>query len=104
MSNGRYAAKSDQLEANKALVRRVYPEWWNAKGNIGSVDEMVRPDFVGYLGGGKIRNIESLKNDIIVYQGRCSMCVTCFSQNMAAWIGEARYQSCTGPAAPRVRA
>jgi predicted ester cyclase len=68
MSNGKPTATMGSLEANKALVRRVYSEWWNANGNVGSVDEMVRSDFIGHLGGGKIRTMESLKNDIAVYQ------------------------------------
>ncbi len=69
MGHGGREAASDELEANKALVRRTYAEWWNANGNVESVDEMVRPDFIGHLGGGKVRDIESLRHDIRTYQG-----------------------------------
>lgn len=55
-------------EANKALVRRVYAEWWNARGNAASVDEMVRPDFIGHLDNGKVRTIDTLRQDIAVFQ------------------------------------
>lgn len=55
-------------EANKALVRRVYAEWWNANGNAASVDEMVKPDFIGHLDNGKIRTIDTLRHDIAVFQ------------------------------------
>lgn len=69
MGNGGREAALDALEANKALVRRTYAEWWNANGNVESVDEMVRPDFIGHLDGGKVRDIESLRHDIRTYQG-----------------------------------
>lgn len=65
---GEGTGRTSEAEANKAVVRRVYSEWWNANGNIASVDEMVRPDFIGHLDGGKTRTIESLKRDIAVYQ------------------------------------
>jgi predicted ester cyclase len=55
-------------EANKALVRRVYTEWWNENGNAASVDEMVRPDFIGHLDNGKLRTIDTLRHDIAVFQ------------------------------------
>lgn len=55
-------------DANTALVRRVYTEWWNANGNAASVDEMVRPDFIGHLDNGKTRTIDTLRNDIAVFQ------------------------------------
>lgn len=57
-----------RLEANKALVRRVYAEWWNADGNAASVDAMVKPDFIGHLDNGKIRTIDTLRHDIAVFQ------------------------------------
>ena len=57
-----------QLEANKALIRRTYREWWNANGNVASVDEMVSPDFIGHLGDGQTRDMEQLKDEIRVYQ------------------------------------
>ena len=57
-----------KLEANKALVRRVYRDWWNAHGNAASVDEMVKPDFIGHLDNGKIRTIDTLRQDIAVFQ------------------------------------
>ena len=55
-------------ELNKALVRRVYRDWWSATGNAASVDEMVRPDFVGHLDNGRIRTIDTLRHDIAVFQ------------------------------------
>lgn len=55
-------------EANKALIRRVYNEWWNANGNAASVDEMVKPGFIGHLDNGKIRTIDTLRHDIAVFQ------------------------------------
>ena len=57
-----------QVEANKALVRRVYTEWWNEHGSGASVDEMVKPDFIGHLDNGKIRTIDTLPHDIAVFQ------------------------------------
>ncbi|MFO0995295.1 MAG: ester cyclase [Alphaproteobacteria bacterium] len=68
MGKGGSDATAEAIEANKALVGRVYKEWWNANGNPGSVDEMVSPDFIGHLDGGKTRTIESLKRDIAVFQ------------------------------------
>ena len=38
-------------------------------GNVESVDEMVSPDFIGHLDGGKTRDIETLRHDIRMYQG-----------------------------------
>ena len=61
-------ANKSREEANKALVLRVYSEWWNANGNAASVDEMVSPDFIGHLDQGKIRTIETLRRDIAVFQ------------------------------------
>lgn len=55
-------------ESNKALVRRVYSDWWNAAGNAASVHEMVRPDFIGHLDNGKTRTIDTLRHDIAVFQ------------------------------------
>ena len=69
MGPGGRAEQLDRLEANKALVRRTYAEWWNANGNVESVDEMVSPDFIGHLDGGKTRDIETLRHDIRMYQG-----------------------------------
>jgi steroid delta-isomerase-like uncharacterized protein len=60
--------KDRSEEANKALVLRVYREWWNANGNVAAVDEMVSPDFIGHLGHGKVRTIETLRRDIAVFQ------------------------------------
>ncbi len=69
MGHGERAEQLDRLEANKALVRRTYAEWWNANGNVESVDEMVSPDFIGHLGAGKIRDMEMLRREIRMYQG-----------------------------------
>jgi len=61
-----------RLDANKALVRRVYAEWWNANGNAASVDAMVKPGFIGHLDNGKIRTIDTLRHDIAVFQSALS--------------------------------
>lgn len=58
----------EQLEANKALVRRTYEEWWNANGNVASVDEIVSPDFILHVGEGKTLDIETLKEEIRAFQ------------------------------------
>ncbi len=68
MAHDEREAALEELEANKALVGRTYAEWWDANGNVESVDEMVRPDFIGHLDGGKVRDIESLRHDIRTYQ------------------------------------
>ncbi|MCV9999372.1 ester cyclase [Pararhizobium sp. YC-54] len=62
----------ETLELNRALVRRVYAEWWNENGNTGSVDEMVQPDFIGHLDNGNIRTINSLRQTIALFQSAFS--------------------------------
>jgi predicted ester cyclase len=57
-----------QEETNKALVRRIYAEWWNANGDPTSVAEMVHPGFVGHLGNGESRTFKSLQRDVIEFQ------------------------------------
>ena len=69
MGHGGRAEQLDRLEANKALVRRTYAEWYKSNGNVESVDELVSPDFIGHLGGGKTRDIEILRQNIRMYQG-----------------------------------
>jgi len=55
-------------DLNKALVRRVYTEWWDAAGNVASVDEMVREDFIGHLDDGSVRTIDTLRDTIVMFQ------------------------------------
>ena len=66
------AAKKDQMEANKALVLRCYREWWDANGNVASVDEMVSPTYIGYRDDGTTRNRDELKRKIVEYQKNIS--------------------------------
>ena len=62
------AKRASPLEANKALVLRCYTEWWDANGDVGTVDEMVSPDYIGHRDDGTTRNREGLKQKMIDYQ------------------------------------
>ena len=66
--SARSVKRSSPVEANKALVLRCYTEWWDANGNVASVDEMVSPNYVGYGDDGTTRDREELKRKIVEYQ------------------------------------
>jgi predicted ester cyclase len=56
------------VEANKKLCLRCYTEWWDANGDVGTVEAMVSPDYIGHRDDGTKRDREGLKRKMIEYQ------------------------------------